>query len=34
MMGGYKEQVKYGDVFWVDLSDECTGTYDLSLIHI
>lgn len=25
--GGYKEQVKYGDVFWVDLDDIRTGFY-------
>ena len=28
MMGGYKEQVKYGDVFWVDLDDIRTGMYE------
>lgn len=27
MMGVYKEQVKYGDVFWVDLDDLRTGLY-------
>lgn len=28
MMGGYNNQVKYGDVFWVDLNNRCTGNYN------
>lgn len=27
-MGGYNNQVKYGDVFWVDLNNRCTGNYN------